>query len=257
LTSSKSSNSSPPHHRNKKPKIRRSLKVTEWNVRSINAQENKLALKLYLANHHPDILILVETWARVDINFETDGYLVHQTVLADHQGVAILVKEEYNIKKILSLGTRLLAVEVSSKDWTQSLTVVGSYHQATDDDICKTVNTFMSNARLQPILITGDYNHDQRRMDDSAKEWGLTRSTAKTRRNVRLDTIYANGDLNQETTFERGTSDHRILQVNITWRNFKIKFTNPNPKPNPNPMNQTQDTNLNPKQNRNSTQNST
>jgi hypothetical protein len=112
----------------RKPKVKRSLRITEWNVRSVNAQENKLALKRYLANHHPDILILVETWARVDINFENDGYLVHQTVLAAHQGVAILAKEEFSIKKILSLGTRLLAVEVKSPDWTHPLTVVGSYH---------------------------------------------------------------------------------------------------------------------------------
>jgi hypothetical protein len=69
-------------------------------------------------------------------------------------------------------------------------------------------------------------------MDDSAKEWGFIRSTAKTRENVRLDTIYANGDLKQEETFERGTSDHRILQVNITWKNFKNKFTNLNNKKN-------------------------
>jgi endonuclease/exonuclease/phosphatase (EEP) superfamily protein YafD len=83
----------------------------------------------------------------------------------------------------------------------------------------------MSNASLQhPILVAGDYNHDQRRMDDSAKEWGLIRSTAKTRGNVRLDTIYANGDLKHEKTFARGTSDHLILQVNITWRNLKKKF---------------------------------
>jgi hypothetical protein len=85
-------------------------------------------------------------------------------------------------------------------------------------------------------------------MDDSAKEWGFTRSTAKTRGNVRLDTIYANGDLHQEETFERGTSDHRILQVNITWNNLKIKFARQNPN-NQNP-NQNQNPNPNPNRNR-------
>jgi hypothetical protein len=49
----------------------------EWNTRSINAPENKLALKRYLATHQPDILILVETWAKVAIVFENDGYIVH------------------------------------------------------------------------------------------------------------------------------------------------------------------------------------
>jgi hypothetical protein len=108
--------------------IRKSLKITQWNVRSINAQENKLALKHYLANHQPDILVLVETWAKIDINFENDGYLVHQTELAAHQGIAILAKEEFTIKKTLSLGTKLLAAEVSFKGWASPVTVVGTYH---------------------------------------------------------------------------------------------------------------------------------
>jgi acetoin utilization deacetylase AcuC-like enzyme len=129
-------------------KIRKSLKITQWNVRSITAQENKLALKHYLANHQPDILVLVETWAKTSINFENDGYLVHQTEFATHQGVAILVKEEFTIKKTLSLGTRLLAVEVTSREWLFPVTVVGSYHQATDGDLCRTLMTFMSNANL-------------------------------------------------------------------------------------------------------------
>jgi hypothetical protein len=120
--------SNPRRRLTRSSKIRKSLKITQWNVRSIIAQENKLALKHYLANHQPDILVLVETWAKVPINFENDGYLVHQTELAKHQGIAILAKEEFSIKKTLSMGTKLLAVEVSSKEWTSPITVVGSYH---------------------------------------------------------------------------------------------------------------------------------
>jgi hypothetical protein len=82
-------------------------------------------------------------------------------------------------------------------------------------------------------------------MDGSAKDWGLTRSTAKTRENKRLDTIYANASLDMEVTYKRGTSDHQILQVNATWKNFKTKTRRQNINNGPDNFNNNNSSNSN------------
>jgi endonuclease/exonuclease/phosphatase (EEP) superfamily protein YafD len=119
--------------------------------------------------------------------------------------------------KVLSMGTKLLAVEVKSSTWERPLMVIGSYHVNRDADLCRSIMTFMSNTETTPTLIAGDFNNDTRRIDELAQEWGFKHSKAKTRGNNRIDVIYANGDINQEMTFERGTSDHRILHANVSW----------------------------------------